>query len=267
MPARLRILRARGGEAGQGLIELLIAVTVMSVGILALFAMFESGMVQIRRASAVTTAAALADSEMEKYRALQYDAIGLTASGIAGADATYKADTAYNSEATPTTTLNGALSATATTVVVTSTTGFPTSPPFRIQVDSEIMLVTAVSGTTWTVQDSSGSRAPMDGTTAATHASGATVKLKQRVELPTCGSPAVLPCTSSVPTQTPTGADGRSYRLDTYMTWLNISNSGGTTGRQEKLVTIVIRDAAKPAIIYARVASTFDQSTGLAVTT
>src|SRR5213082_2138267 len=116
MLARLRIAHAR--DAGQGLIELLIAMTVMSVGILAVFAMFDSGMVQVRRASNVSTAAALADSEMEKYRALQFVAIGLTSTGISGADSVYTADTAYQSEASPTTTLNGAITATTTTLVV-----------------------------------------------------------------------------------------------------------------------------------------------------
>jgi len=266
MLARLRIARAR--EAGQGLIELLIAMTVMSVGILALFAMFDSGMVQVRRASTVSTAAALADSEMEKYRALQFDAIGLVASDISGADSVYKNDTAYNAEST-TTTLSSGITSSATTLTVTSTTGFPTTPPFRVQIDSEIMLVTAVSGATWTLQDGGGNglRAAQDGTTAAAHTASATVRLKMRVELPVCGNPAVLPCTTSVPTQTPTGADGRQYRLDTYMTWQAITSSGGAVGRQMKLVTIVVRNATKPAIVYARVASTFDQSTGLPVTT
>src|SRR5881392_660084 len=117
MPARLRIFQARLCEQGFGLIELLIAMTIMSIGILAVFAMFDSGMVQVRRASNVSTAAALADSEMEKYRALQFDAIGLTSTGISGADSVYTADTAYQSEASPTTTLNGAITATATTLV------------------------------------------------------------------------------------------------------------------------------------------------------
>ena len=37
-----------------------------------------------------------------------------------------------------------------TTLTVTSSSGFP-SPNFRILVDEELMLVTGVSGTTWTV--------------------------------------------------------------------------------------------------------------------
>ena len=53
------------------MIELLIAMSIMSIGILAVFALFQTGMVTIRRASTVSTAAALADSEMEDYRAGQ----------------------------------------------------------------------------------------------------------------------------------------------------------------------------------------------------
>src|ERR671933_1818775 len=102
MAARLRKPGAQArAEAGFGMIELLLAMIVISVGILAVFAMFNSGMVQIRRASAVSTAAALADSEIEKYRALQFDAIGLLDSQVTSADTTYKGDAAYKTD-TPT---------------------------------------------------------------------------------------------------------------------------------------------------------------------
>ncbi|QJX01314.1 tail fiber protein [Frigoriglobus tundricola] len=57
---------------------------------------------------------------------------------------------------------------TTTTLNVLSSGSFP-SPPFRIRIDNELMMVTAVSGTTWTV-----TRA-IEGTTAAAHSSGATV--------------------------------------------------------------------------------------------
>lgn len=55
------------------------------------------------------------------------------------------------------------------TVAVTSATGFPTAGNFRIKIDSEILLVTAVSGLNFTA-----TRA-QESTTIATHASGATV--------------------------------------------------------------------------------------------
>lgn len=62
------------------------------------------------------------------------------------------------------TTLNGAINNSVTSLVVTSATGFPTVPNFRIIVENEIMLVTAVSGTTYTVTRG------VEGTTAASHA-------------------------------------------------------------------------------------------------
>ena len=67
------------------------------------------------------------------------------------------------------TTLNGAINNSVTSLVVTSATGFSTVPQFRLIIDSEIMLVTAVSGTTFTITRGA------EGTTAASHSNGATV--------------------------------------------------------------------------------------------
>lgn len=67
------------------------------------------------------------------------------------------------------TTLNGGISSGSTSLVVTSTTNFPTAPQFRIIVDAEIMLVTAVAGTTYTVSRG------QEGTTAASHLTGVAV--------------------------------------------------------------------------------------------
>lgn len=171
--------RLRREEAGFGLIELMIAMTVLAVGILALFAMFESGIRSITRASTVTTAGALADKEMESYRAIRYNAIGLPDSLVTAAVVSsppYGSDAAYQSNAS------------------------------------------------------------------------------YRVALNPCGT---SPCTTKVPVQTVTGADGRSYRVDTYITWQTVG-----TGRGVKLVTIVVRDATDPTRVWARTASAFDESTG-----
>ena len=68
------------------------------------------------------------------------------------------------------TTLNGAITNVATSLVVASAAGFPTSGNFTIIIDSEQMTVTAGQGTTtWTV-----TRA-VNGTTAAAHSNGAVV--------------------------------------------------------------------------------------------
>lgn len=70
-----------------------------------------------------------------------------------------------------TTTLNGAIDASITLIVVTSATGFPSTGNFRIRIDSEIMLVTARTGTSLTVTRAS------ESTTGATHSNGTTVSI------------------------------------------------------------------------------------------
>ena len=245
---------SRPTEAGFGMIELLCALTVMSAGILAVFAMLQSGAIQIKRASTISTAAALADTEMEKFRAIKFNAIGLDDAVVAAADASYASGAAYMTD-TPTTSLTASLTSSATTMTVASAGGFPTVTPFRVKIDNEVVLVTAGAGTTnWTITRAA------DYTTAAAHSGGAAVTQKLRAHLPTCGT---SPCTTYLPTAMATGADGKSYRVDTYITWSSISNSSGTTGRNVKLVTIVVRDGTTPAKVYARVTSSFDESTGL----
>jgi type II secretory pathway pseudopilin PulG len=59
------------------------------------------------------------------------------------------------------------------------------------------------------------------------------------------------------PSRVATGADRKSYRVDTY-----VVSTTPTGGRPVKKVTIVVRDAGNLALTYVRQASTFDQSTG-----
>src|SRR5262249_55059462 len=84
-----RRLRA---EDGFGLIELMMAMVLLNLGILAIGGGFNPGGVALRRASHVSTASALADSQMERYRALLYNQIGFDTSQISGLDNTYKCD-------------------------------------------------------------------------------------------------------------------------------------------------------------------------------
>ena len=64
-------------EEGFGLVELLIAMVVLQVALLAIIGAFGAGAVALGRASKTTTAAAIADQQLELYRAMPYDAIGL----------------------------------------------------------------------------------------------------------------------------------------------------------------------------------------------
>jgi Tfp pilus assembly protein PilV len=81
-------------EHGFGLIELLMAMVMLNVGILAVVAAFNSGMFALNRASRISTASALADQQMELYRALTYSAIALDTTSLASVDDTYTCDTA-----------------------------------------------------------------------------------------------------------------------------------------------------------------------------
>lgn len=162
---RLRLRR----EDGFTLVELVIAMIVLSIAILALVAAYTSGFTALKRATRVSSARLIADSQMERFRAIQYSAIQLnTACGASCTeDATYTADTAYSSTA--------------------QVTGCPTTDA-------------------------------------------------------TC-----------LPTQTKTGPDGASYRLDTYVTYncwsgtLSTSPSvtcgAGTTPPPVKRVTVVVRSS------------------------
>jgi hypothetical protein len=76
---------------------------------------------------------------------------------------------ANNPFATAYSTLNGGITATATTITLTSTSTFPTTGG-RIKIDSEEMIYAAVSGSTLT-----GLTRGVNGTTAATHNTGAAV--------------------------------------------------------------------------------------------
>jgi type II secretory pathway pseudopilin PulG len=262
-------LRARG-EHGFGMIELLAAMTVMLIGIFAVFAVFQAGMVQIRRASKVTTAAAVADSEIEKYRAIRFDSIGLTDTSVAAADATYKGNSAYKADTSPTTTLSGAMSASQLTLPVTSAAGFPAAAPFLVKIDSEVILVSGGAGTTtWTIRDSTGQPVRVGrgylGTTPATHSAGVPVTQIQRASRCGTAGSETNSCTTSVPTKTVTGADGKAYRVDTYITWLQVANSTApaATGRLLKYVTVIVRDSTSPYRVWARLSSSFDESTGV----
>lgn len=67
------------------------------------------------------------------------------------------------------TVLVGSITAGATSLVVASSSGFPSAGNFRVRIDDEILLVTGVGGTTWTVTRAA------EGTAAAPHAGLAVV--------------------------------------------------------------------------------------------
>ena len=82
-------------DEGFGLVELMIAMVILNVGVLAIVAAFGSGGVTLQRAAATQTATSLADKQMELYRAVRYVDISLDTQSVTNADAgdaTYAAE-------------------------------------------------------------------------------------------------------------------------------------------------------------------------------
>jgi hypothetical protein len=102
-----------------------------------------------------------------RVRLLGPSARGATIKAAAGFLSNVELDTTFTA-----TTLTAAISTTTeTSISIASATTFPPHGTFKIKIDTEIMHVTAGNGTTtWTVVRG------RDGTTAATHSNGATVK-------------------------------------------------------------------------------------------
>jgi type II secretory pathway pseudopilin PulG len=177
-------------EQGFGLVEMVIAMFILTVALTMLVSSFSSAAVITTRAERVSTAGVIADSQMERFRAMTYDWLGLDTT--ATYDATYKAD------------------------------------------------VACVGGATCT------NTAPAAGASACK--SGGTVY-------------GYYP-TNCTPSQTITGPDNRSYRLDTYVRAVQSVSVGNP--RQTKLVTVVVRDASKTGFpVLAREESDFDYCAAL----
>jgi Tfp pilus assembly protein PilV len=151
-------------EGGFALIEMLIAIVVINVGLLAILLALTSGVTTLRRSAETSTASAIADRQLERYRAVAFTSIYLDTAALAATDSTYTADAAYSAS----------------------------------QVSQ------------------------------------------------TCGTLTSV-CT---PSQTLTGPDGRSYRVDTYIVWT--TPAGGSAVKQ---ITVVVRKTGSVGAL-ARVVST-----------
>ena len=80
---RFRRLRLRS-EAGLGLVELLIAMTVLAVGIGATLTLFADSLISLQHAGKEGTAITLADRQMETYRSMPYTCISSTFTAPSG---------------------------------------------------------------------------------------------------------------------------------------------------------------------------------------
>lgn len=104
------------------MLELLMAMVMLNVGILALVAAFSSGSASLARANRISTASALANMQMEVFRGLRYDRIAFVTSEwtSALANSTYTGDAVYQ---------QNMLSPTPPKALVPSVTSCPTDVP------------------------------------------------------------------------------------------------------------------------------------------
>jgi prepilin-type N-terminal cleavage/methylation domain-containing protein len=84
----MRCLHTRlRAEGGFGLIELMIAVTILTIALLALAAGYDQAFLSLHRASTKSVATTLADRQLELYRSLDYDSTyAADAAAIAASD-------------------------------------------------------------------------------------------------------------------------------------------------------------------------------------
>lgn len=98
MPSRIRLASRRvarrlRAEDGIGLIELVMAMSVLAIAISAQLAVFSSSFTSIHRAGMKGTALTLADKQMETYRTMAYSCVYLAS---ATGDTAYTGDSAYS---------------------------------------------------------------------------------------------------------------------------------------------------------------------------
>ena len=183
-----RLQRRAAGDDGFGLVELLIAMSMLAIAVGALITTFASSAISLRRAGEKGTALTLADTQMEKYRTRTFTYVRI----------------------------DGTLIPTTGTYVTANSTD-STIPPSTNQ---------AVAGS--------------NGDAACS----------------TTNEPAAC-----LPVQNVTGPDHHSYRVDTYVNYVNndatLSIRTPASGLTLKRVTVVVRDGDTGTIM-ARESSAFE---------
>lgn len=84
-----RLWRRLVAQDGIGVVELVFAIAILNVAILALFTAFSASTFSLVRASRISNATVVAEQQMELYRAMLYTDIGLSSTLLASVDATH----------------------------------------------------------------------------------------------------------------------------------------------------------------------------------
>jgi prepilin-type N-terminal cleavage/methylation domain-containing protein len=170
---RLRLRR----EDGFTLVELVIAMVVLSIAILALVAAYTSGFTALSRATRVSSARLVADSQMERFRAIQYSAVKLntTCGASCTEDGTYTADTAYSSTAQVT----GCTTTDATCLPTQTKTG-PDGQSYRLDTYIAYTCWSGTLSTSPSVSCGSGNPAPVKRVTVVVRSSNLTTPVREQ---------------------------------------------------------------------------------------
>jgi Tfp pilus assembly protein PilE len=160
------------------LVELLIAMMVLTVGILALVAAYSSGYVALNRATRVSSATLVADAQMERFRALQYSAIQLntTCGTSCNEDATFTGDAAYSSAAQVT----GCTSTTESTCLPTQTKTGPDGKTYRLDTYVEYSCVSGTLSTSPSLTCGAGNPYPSKRVTVVVRSSSLTTPVREQ---------------------------------------------------------------------------------------
>lgn len=211
------------GEKGFGLIELLFAMLMLNIGIMALVGAFNSGAVALASSATTSNAAVVADEAMQVYRELENKAIYLAAPAGGGSDSGVPPLPNGIPSATSSWYAQYMTGTAANTAGYSSTLGslvfsYTTPPP---------QWVTPATGTTY---------APIPATDIT--------------KLPS-------PTPSPDPTkavQLVAGPDGQNYTVFQYVMQTRPNGAGGYV----KQVTIIVYDPRKPTRIVAQASALFD---------
>ena len=176
MTAFARRLRLRR-EDGFTLIELVIAMVVLSIAILALVAAYTSGFTALNRATRVSSARLVADAQMERIRAVQYSAIKLntTCGTSCTEDATFTGDTAYNSAAQVT----GCTTTDAACLPTQTKTG-PDGQSYRLDTYVEYSCVSGTLSTSPSLTCGSGNPYPVKRVTVVVRSANLTTPVREQ---------------------------------------------------------------------------------------
>lgn len=170
---RLRLQR----EDGFTLVELLIAMIVLSIAILALVSAYTSGFMALNRATRVSSARLVADSQMERFRAIQYSAIKLntTCGATCTEDATFTGDTAYNAAAQVT----GCATTDATCLPTQTKTG-PDGASYRLDTYIEYACISGTLSTSPSLTCGAGNPYPVKRVTVVVRSSTLTAPVREQ---------------------------------------------------------------------------------------